>query len=489
MSKHPNIVLIITDQQRLDTLSCMGNSVCRTPNIDRLAAEGICFDRALSPSPICGPARTSIFTGLYAHQACGELEEGGIADYKGEIKRDGSQTNMLLNDAVLQEPPLLTDALKEQGYHCAYAGKWHLGNEIIGNWFDQYDGHRNQDYVDWLKKNNVGDGWPLNDYSVRTERLPNMSIPVAKKLEINAVDQNDAWITDIGLRFIEERSKDQPLFLVCSMNGPHPPFKIPEPYFSLYDPEAISKPPNFSPNNLEPEGNGKSFYRTLWRDHGNDWESWKKSWAVYYGFCSLIDDQVGRIFNCLQNENLIDDTMIIFCSDHGEQLGQHGLWHKMQAYEESLRVPLIISAPWITNKRHSNANVSLLDIPSTILAAAGVPIPDSFEGKDLTDLFETDDGMKERKYLFSEQKPLGGWHGEAEWRMVTDNRFKYIWNHEDVDEFFDLKNDPHEMENIINKAELQQELNILKQQLFDWMQRTKDPKLSEYDEYLKSIET
>ena len=341
-----------------------------------------------------------MFGGRYPHQLRGDIGE----DLHGILGRDHAG-DMMLNDYSLREPPLLTRILRDRGYHTFYAGKWHLGADIIHDWFDEAWGYVNRKYVEWCIENGLPDGWPLNDQSVRTGRTPHMSIPVTKVNPIDPAHSNDAWIADIALKQLAERPRDKPFFQVCSFNGPHPPFKIPEPYFSMYDASGIPEPPNFRPASGEPGCKVHSFYRQLWRDHGEIWEAWRKSFAVYWGFVTLIDDQVGRLLSVLEADGTLDETVVIFCSDHGEMLGQHGLWQKFQPYEESLRVPLVIRTPGGTDGVRSNAGVSLVDLPPTLLGLAGLEAPADWVGVDLTPVCRDGaDGPAQDRLLFSEQK-------------------------------------------------------------------------------------
>ena len=468
-----NIMLIIADQHRQDCLGFNKRTPVRTPNIDRLQKGGISFDNAITPCPLCGPARASLFTSLYSHQARGILEEEDLGA-RDEMEA-GVETDMMINSTSLREPPLLTDILKKAGYYTAYAGKWHLGNDIITNWFEDAYGCDNQDYVRWLNKNGLPEtGWPLKDPEVRSRRVPHMSIPKTKVNPVKQEEANDAWITDIALSYLKNRPTDKPFFVTCGFNGPHPPFMIPEPWFSMYSPDDIPEPPNFHPTEGEPASKKESFYRQLWLDHGDNWESWKKSVAVYYGFVSYIDHQVGRLLVELDRQDIFENTMVIYTSDHGEMLGQHGLWHKMQAYDESLKVPLVISSPTIQQGSRRTEEASLLDISPTILGAANLKCPEVYEGIDL--LADRNRGKETSpRYLFSEQKPLGPFHGEKEWRMATDGRYKYIWNMDDRPELYDLKEDPYELRNLEDLKEYQIQLTTLRKKLKSWMEDTFDP--------------
>jgi arylsulfatase A-like enzyme len=485
--KSPNIVLIITDQQRTDTLGFRGDTPCRTPNMDRIAQEGISFDRAICPSPLCSPSRLSIFTGEYPHQY-----------------------DMLRNNGTLPAEPILTDSLKALGYYTAYAGKWHLepagqpkafrgrekelgldrvhkgeaapkGQRVIDRWFDDAYGQGTYDYSMWCEENGLPDGWYVSDPDVRTHRKPSMSIPKPKRMELEPSQTYDAWVTDIAIDYLDKRPMDQPFFLVCGYFGPHPPFHIPEPYFSMYDPADAIMPPNFGPQPDEPRSNGTSFYRQLFEDHGNNWEAWRESVATYWGYCTMMDDYVGRILTTLEDQEILDDTLVIFCSDHGEMMGGHGLWHKMMAYEEALRVPLLMRLPGTIDPGIRNtANVSLIDLPATILSLVGEDIPAQYFGRDLSPTFNGGVDLQDDGYRFSEHKPLGEWHRTVEWRMVTDNHYKYVWNHGDIDELFDLERDPYEMDNLIDDAQVQDELLRLKARLKDWMVESNDPLLDAF---------
>ncbi|MBC8449996.1 MAG: sulfatase-like hydrolase/transferase [Chloroflexi bacterium] len=475
----PNILLIITDQQRTDTLGFMGRTPCQTPNIDRLAAEGVSFDHNMTTSPLCTPARASMFTGQYPHQV-----------------------NMMRNNISLRAAPTLTNRLKTRGYHTAYAGKWHLDAQVppylpkgasrgnkrepdepaLPNWFDRHAGQETKEYSEWCKRNGLPDGWAFNDPAMRTQRTPSMSIPRTAVLDMEPNQTIDGWITDHAVRLFEERPRDRPFFLVCGYQGPHPPFKIPEPYYSMYDPQDIPEPPNFRPSTHKPRANTTSFYHQLWLDHGQEWEAWQKSIAVYWGFVTLIDDQIGRLLSVLEDEGMLDDTLIIFTSDHGEMLGQHGLWHKMVPYDEAIRVPLVMRYPRrIAAGVRSQAVTSVIDIAPTILSVIGEQIPEEMVGKDLAPAFEDGAEFQSDPFRFAEHKPLGEWHGAAEWRLVTNNRFKYVWNQGDLDELYDLLADPYETLNLIDRAHMQPIIAEYGSQLRSWMEKTSDPLLASYD--------
>jgi len=482
-AKPPNILLAISDQQRTDTLGFMGRTPCRTPNMDRLARDGVSFDRAICPSPLCLPSRASLFTGQYPHQI-----------------------DMMSNKDTIEAEPLLTDLLRGRGYHTAYAGKWHLepdeqpkafrgreealgladvhgspegkkGERRINRWFDRADGQSSFDYSVWCEANGLPDGWPVSDDALRTHRVPSMSIPKVKRQAELTPDQTyDGWVTEIALRFLDERPRDRPLFLVCSWFAPHPPFKVPDPYFAMYDRADAPMPPNFRPGPDKPDSIGTSFFHRLWLDHGDDWDAWRDTVAAYWGYTSMVDALLGRLLQRLEDEAILDDTLVVFCSDHGEMLGSQGLWHKMAPYEECLRVPLLMRLPGrLPAGRRNPATVSLVDVPATILAASGCALPDRYRGVDLGPLARGETETAGEPYRHSEMQPLGDWHRIADFRLIVDRRYKYVWHDGDRSELYDLDVDRFEQTNLAGTAESEPVERRLADRLFAWMQETGDP--------------
>jgi arylsulfatase A-like enzyme len=308
-----------------------------------------------------------------------------------------------------------------------------------------------------------------------------MTIPKTKVQDLPPDKTYDAWVTDIALRFYHERPKDKPFFLVSSWFGPHPPFLIPEPYYSMYDPADIPEPPNFKPQPNKPRANATSYYHQLWLDHGDNWEAWKKSVAVYWGYVTMMDDLVGRLLQALEEDGIIDETLVIFTSDHGEMLGSHGLWQKMMPYEEGLRVPLLMRYPKrIKPGVRSNVVSSLIDLPATILSIANETIPDNYAGRDLSAAFTDGAEFQDDAYRFSEHQPLGEWHQAVDFRLVVDNHFKYVWNNDDLDELYDLESDPFELNNLVNAPNLAGDLARLQNRLQRWMSETDDPLLPRF---------
>ncbi len=343
------------------------------------------------------------------------------------------------NQDTLKAEPILLTAMHRRGYQVDYAGKWHMGASTKTRWVDRIEGEDRALYSRWCLAQGLPDGWAFNDPAMRSHRRDDVSIPKPAVAALPPEKTNDAWIVDHAVELLRTRDRNRPFFLTCCLNGPHPPFKIPEPYFSMYDPAAIPQPPNFGPTPRNPAALGRSFYRTVFRDHGQSWENWKKSVAVYWGFVTMIDTQIGRLVEHLRGQGVLDDTLVVMTTDHGEMMGQHGLWQKYHAYEEALRVPLIVRAPWVIEPGiRTEAAASLIDLLPTIFAVCGVEPPADARGVNLSFAFGGAKQASSRRFLFSEFQPKGEWHGVVDWRLVTDNRHKYVWNNGDIEELYDL---------------------------------------------------
>jgi arylsulfatase A-like enzyme len=365
-------------------------------------------------------------------------------------------------------------------------GKWHLDIEgdVVSAWFDRVVGNHlaYKDFEAWCRENDQMEAMILNDRSLRSHRPPHMTIPRPKVMPLDPSTTHEAWLTDFALEFLETRPADRPFFMVCSYQGPHPPFKIPEPYYSMYDPDDIPEPANFRPLPNKPEANSTSYYHQIWLDHGDNWEAWKKSVAVYWGFVTMIDDQIGSLLKALENQGILDDTLVIFASDHGEFLGNHGLWQKMMPYEEAVRVPLIMRYPArIRAGLRSQAVVSLIDVMPTLLSVVGESLPEQMLGRDLSQAFRDGAEFQDDAYRFSEHQALGEWHQAVDWRLATDNRYKYVWNQGDLDELYHLDEDPNEIHNRIHAPDAYGEVRRLQTRLHEWMVETDDPLLASFE--------
>ncbi|MCL4544652.1 MAG: sulfatase-like hydrolase/transferase [Chloroflexi bacterium] len=470
----PNVLLLMTDQQRWDTLGYAGCTPCRTPNLDRLAREGVACDRCLTPNPICSPARAALFTGRYAHAT-------GVGN----------------NRELPLEQPTLLEAFRDAGYHIAYSGKWHLGRGRGAVALESWLGERGEGYRRWLQECDHPDTYPYMtpEFSFvvpgdTTTSLHRISTPHTAPQEGLTEWLHDTWVVQRTLEQLECRPKEQPFFHVCSLIGPHPIFVIPEPFYSLYDPSEVPEPPNFAdPMTDKPTCQRQSIWHQVAEAHGTTWEPWRRSQAVYWGFVTLLDELLGRVLNRLDVLGLTEDTIVVMLSDHGEMMGGHGLFQKSCMYEESLRVPFLVRAPGrISAGWRLDAPMSLVDVAPTLLRLAGL----WEEGKALLQLQgqdragwltgedrippeargATDDPVAGA--VFSEYKPYQG-EGMTDVRCIIGPRFKYVWNRDDREELYDTWADPYELHNLASDPATRPVLLTMRRRLTGWSRETGDP--------------
>lgn len=453
MQDNPNILLIMTDQQRPDTLGFGDLSTCRTPIIDSIAAHGTVFENTITPCPLCLPSRASLFTGLYP-----------------------TQNDMMSNQTGYLDACEMLDHFRGSGYQVNYAGKWHMGEGNIGKFTDRHAGDSTAEYSQWCLDQGLIDGWMFNDPATRTTRSPSMSIPKVHEQNLPVSKTNEAYITGFAEEMIRTRDQGKPFFQVCSYNGPHPPFMIPEPYFSMYDPADVTRPGNFGPRAQEHPVHAASFYRDLFLDHGTDFDEWRASYAVYWGFVTMIDDFIGRLLGTLDDEGLRDDTIIVFTSDHGENLGSHGLWQKMVPFEESIRVPLIFGIP-NSKAKQSATPASLVDVAPTLSTLCGLSKTDDWVGRDL---FANNPPEQNDLAQFAMHRPIGEWMNVTDWRMIKKGKLKYVWHRDMADELFDLENDPGETCNVADDSKNEGLIRAMRGELGEFMKQTDDALLGEF---------
>ncbi len=456
MANQPNVLLIMTDQQRPDTLGFRGQTPCKTPNIDQIAAQGVSFDNSITPCPLCLPSRASLFTGLYP-----------------------TQNDMMSNQTGYLRSCEMLDHFRANGYQINYAGKWHMGEGNIADFTDCHAGDSTAEYSKWCLDQGLEDGWMFNDPITRTTRSPSMSIPKVHCQNLPVEKTNEAYVTDFAIDMIRTRDKDAPFFQVCSFNGPHPPFMIPEPYFSMYNPADVPAPENFGPQAGEHQAHTNSYYRDLFHDHGSNFDDWRASYAVYWGFVTMIDDFVGQILKVLQDQHLMENTIIVFTSDHGENLGAHGLWQKMVAFDESINVPLIFRVPGTLEVSRNATPASLVDVVPTLAALCGLQVKPEWPGRNI---WESDAAQTDRPAQFAMQRPIGDWMNVSDWRMIKADGYKYVWHRGMEDEFFDLHADTSEANNLAKSTTHQEKIKALQAELGDFMHRTADPLLDDWNQ-------
>ncbi len=438
MSAKPNILLITTDQQRFDTIAALGNNEIYTPHLDWLIEGGVTFTRAYSDCPICMPARATIMTGKHSYTL-------GIT---------GNGTQYPLNDH-LTLPQILTEA----GYQTRAQGKMHFDPMRCNYGFEHME--LTTDYYRECK--DKGQGKLPRQHGVGE----NETVPV-----ISTVDEQNSlthWTVKRSVDFLETRDETRPFFMWTSFAKPHPPFDPCINYWNLYANQEVSSPVygDWSQDlRAMPQGFLASTY-TLNSTHRMSNDQLKNMKRAYYACITQIDYQLGMLFSRMREMGILEKTWIIFTSDHGEMLGDHRMGAKSVFLEGSAHIPLILRPP-LTDidgvykpepSRSRGIRIShlaqLTDIMPTILAAAGVEIPEDIDGLDLM-TFTTEQGADERIFF--------GECGDHQF-AVMDKNFKYTVTAFGKEELlFDLVKDPMEQNNLAGKqefCEIQQNLKTL----------------------------
>jgi len=434
----PNVLLIMTDQQRWDTLGCYGNDTIETPNLDWLASMGTVFASAYTPSPSCVPARSSLLTGMDPWNT-GILGMGGG---QGQIGIGFQHT--------------LPGELAQAGYHTQGVGKMHFYPQRALNGFHRtvldesgrvHDPGFVSDYKQWFDRNKMGDygitdhGIDWNSWMARPYHAPEFLHPTV-------------WTVNESIKFLNERDPSKPFFLKTSFARPHSPYDPPAYYLDLYMNKVLLEPRVGDWANVHdvPEDGASP---TAWRGVRSR-EEIKRARAGYYGSINFIDHQIGRLLIHLENTGLLNNTVIIFTSDHGDMMGDHHLWRKTYAYEGSAHVPLIVRMPTSFGKPipYVNKPVSLQDIMPTILEATGVLIPDTVDGRSVLPLMRGETS-EWREYVHGEHSTC--YSEVQEMQYVTNGKTKYIWlPRSNEEQLFDLTADPYECVNLAGLPEHQE---------------------------------
>jgi len=481
--ERPNILLIILDQVRRDAIGCYGSKICRTPNIDSIAAEGVRFTRAYTSISLCSPARASMFSGLLPHRH-GMLYNVTRASY-------GRQD-------LLPDVKLLSEYLTDAGYRCGYAGKWHIdrkgprghgfaGTECAGYGLPGFV----PEYDEWLKaKGHAGQrSVRVTDYTTPTGVIEcHLPTPYG----FDGIIHLPVELTPSGFvasRTIDllEQFKGEPFFIAASFWGPHHPALPTVEYEGIYPADAIPPWHNFH-DDLSGKPNIQKRYAKCLNKWFTDkpWSVWAKTVARHFAFLTMIDSQIGRILEKLRGLGLDDRTIIIFTSDHGDTLGSHGGQFDKgpYMYEETYAVPLLIRFPDGSGAGEEvRSLVCNMDIFATILDLAGVPQPEGIDAISLASV-RHDRTVRFRDVLLAHFNGFDA-RGMYLQRMLIHGRYKYVFNPGDFDELYDLEKDPYELHNAINDPELSDVRLELRRRLADEMKKTGDPHAPFVEDFLE----
>ncbi len=446
-AERPNILFLMTDQHRGDCLGADGNTVIHTPNLDRIARDGACFQRAYSSTPTCTPARAALLTGQspWSH-------------------------GMLGYSKVAQSYPVeMPQLLREAGYYTLGIGKMHWAPQRSLHGFHRTildESGREQsvdfrsDYRSWfasvapaLDPDATGVGW--NDYRAAVYALPEALHPTR-------------WTADVAVNFLEGYQDAAPFFLKVSFARPHSPYDPPQRWMDYYEDANLPEPVIGDWAERYRERSDDSY--TIW--HGDlGAEQARHSRQGYYGAVSFIDEQIGRILEALEKRGRLDNTLILFTSDHGDMTGDHHLWRKSYAYEASARIPMLLRWPEGFGGQRGQylaQPVEIRDILPTFLDAADAPIPESVEGASMLGLTRGDTDNW-REYIDLEHDRC--YHARNHWNALTDGRMKYIFNAYDGEEqLFDLETDRGETTDLAAHAKHGEQLRLWRNRMIEHLE-------------------
>ncbi|MEN3943690.1 sulfatase-like hydrolase/transferase [Prosthecobacter sp. SYSU 5D2] len=445
----PDVLVILTDQWSPRYLS-WENPQVRTPNLDRIAAEGMIFDRCYTTSPVCMPARVSLLTGQYPHNG-GHALWGNSLEYHPAPK-DGT----MFRD------------IKEAGYTTAQIGKthWTGGGSMRREFASDEDYHKalGLDHVMDVSgpPSSAADKGPYGKYLKELGLLKTVAEDMHERYvrfqylpKANPAPPehyHDTFVTQKAVEFIHDQPAEKPLCVVVSLHSPHPPLDAPGEYATMYDPEELTLPPNV------PET-----YRREMRmiDHAET----RKMVANYLGKITLADEHVGRLAAAFQKRGTWDNTLVLFTADHGEMMGAQGQLTKGRFFEESARVPLMIRWPGKVKAGRTKALAQMFDVYPTIVDAIGGKLSPY---RQAVSLMPVASGEKKtvRHVAISEigtKSPLN--------IMASDERYKW-WMEKDQEFLFDLKEDPYEMKNLAADPEHFKALSQMRARMLTHLRNT-----------------
>lgn len=489
--KKPNILFIVTDQQQRGTLSCYdADTICQTPNLDQLASEGIVFDNAYTSFPVCTPARASMQTGMYPF-------------------KHGMQNNSYSPGCLVNELPhtdyLLSKQLKKAGYSVGHTGKWHLGQGEI----DRSKFERNLKYIEFPElavhvrsmPTDVGyegdnfpghglGGWAypqFHDYLKEN----NLELKIENKIsghygghyaaEVTSPVETtiEHYLTNRAIHYMDQfTEREEPFMMAVHFWGPHEPYIAPSDTLELY--RDVSIPPWAS---FYEDQKDKPGIHDVQRSKIRDWEVFEPYIKHYYAVMTHIDRQVGRLVNYLKEKNIYEDTVIIFCADHGESLGVHGgLCDKgFFMYDETCRIPLMVKPQSGGGEggRIVEEMVGTCDLYATMLDYAGIhELHPGADGRSFRDIVKGQVPEDWPDAVVTEFTGLGSLLYSQ--RMIRMGDYKYVFNSGDTDELYNLKEDPHELTNLAKDRSYDEVLVCMRRRLESWMEEHEDHLIVEY---------
>ena len=478
----PNILFILTDQQRRDSMKAYGNNWINTPNLDSLSEKSFVFENTYVTQPVCTPARASIMTGLYPQK-----------------------TGLHRNNIPLDKNIDTIGDLINEDYYNAHMGKWHLGDDMIAQrGFDKWIGVEDFQRIRSTKKEyryveSPYNNW-LKSFGINPPEIEKTYEAWVGNANLTEEQTQAGFLGHEASKFITEfpksAYKEKPWMLFVNFFEPHPPYT--GPFNGLYDPDKIEVGPSFRkrPDNGSLINKLRSdFYMSggvnpLGAEGGDihdttTEEGFRKLRAQYFANVTLVDNQIGKILKALDESGESDNTIIIFTSEHGEMGGDHGMLEKRSLYEESSNVPLLIHVPELNNNKKTNikGSISQVDLVPTILDLTSSEIPKTLHGNSLVPVLKGDANLKNNDVFIQwngmNDRNLGSpeinrmiavpWRG-----VITGNRWKLNLSPGDQCELYDLNTDPYEMNNLFNFSGQKDRIRDMAARIRVWQDFTED---------------
>ena len=416
----PNVIIVHADQWRFSAFSHRENHGLKTINIDKLQESGIVFERTYSAYPLCTPNRSALITSRYPHS-----------------------TGMIMNNLML--PPKekgFAEIFRDAGYATHYIGKWHM------------DGPAKPGFVPkgWRRRGfETFEGFNRGHAYYNTKTFSNDG-----KL-MKPGPYEPAFQVELAMEFIKKH-KERPFLLFLSWGPPHTPYKPPKGFRRFFNMKELPWRENV-PRKLRSKKRMRHMY------------------AGYLGLCESLDFEFGRLIKFIEKQGLRENTIIVFTADHGDMLGSHRLFFKNHPFEESARIPLIISWPKkIKEPKRLDVLVSTIDIAPTILSLCGLPELPKAQGKDLTPFIEGKQIEISSVYCEGRMGSQNKNKSKGEWRAIVTNDYKLVLGSKgEPTHLFSLKNDPLELKNLVNDPEHKKVVKSLLKEAKKWQEKTEDP--------------
>lgn len=473
--KKPNILVFMADHYRWDMAPPYKRA--KTPNLDKVAEKGLTFDHAYCPSPHCCPSRATFFTGLYP-------SEHGVWN---NVAVGNSLSRGLFDDL-----PMFSDYLKDAGYDLYYSGKWHISalegpadrgfveGKIIGNKSDYLIGLGNSGPAtyEWKLFSEDKSSWRSDVAERKDGQIVRPGFPDFQLYYTKEKPFSDEVTVETAIEMLQNRKdKGKPWFQFVGVEGPHDPYNVPERFLKMYPLDEIELPESFDDEMLDKPS---LYRRTRLCFSQLTREEHKKALQHYLSFCSYEDYLFGKVLDALEESGELDNTLVVFTSDHGDYAGEHGLWAKgLPCFNSAYRVPVVVY--WKDGIKNPGRVVfdfvSLADFAPTFCEVAEIEETTEFSGFSLMDFLRDEKPEKWRDAVYTQS------NGNEQYgiqRSVMTNKYKYVYNGFDFDELYDLEKDPFQINNLINEPEYRPVVKEMCEKMWSFAYKHKDVCINPY---------